>query len=114
MGLHPDPVADCLEITGQWCKSASERIEHRARAQAGTGPRFASPTAGVGITMIRSWLGRVSLDTTNHYAQANLETKRKALERLAHSSRSSRSPPWKREKERACVARYALGTEEIM
>jgi site-specific recombinase XerD len=32
--------------------------------------------AGVDITVIRSWLGHVSLDTTNHYAQANLETKR--------------------------------------
>ena len=31
--------------------------------------------AGVDITVIRSWLGHVSLDTTNHYAQANLETK---------------------------------------
>ncbi len=41
--------------------------------------------AGVDITVIRSWLGHVSLDTTNHYAQANLETKRKALERLANS-----------------------------
>ena len=36
--------------------------------------------AGVDITVIRSWLGHASLDTTNHYAQANLETKRKALE----------------------------------
>jgi hypothetical protein len=32
--------------------------------------------AGVDITVIRSWLRHVSLDTTNHYAQANLETKR--------------------------------------
>ena len=39
-------------------------------------------SAGVDITVIRSWLGHVSLDTTNHYAQANLETKRKALERV--------------------------------
>jgi integrase/recombinase XerC len=28
--------------------------------------------AGVDITVIRSWLGHVSLDTTNHYAQATL------------------------------------------
>ncbi len=34
--------------------------------------------AGVDITVIRSWLGHASLDTTNHYARANLETKRKA------------------------------------
>jgi site-specific recombinase XerD len=53
--------------------------------------------AGVDITVIRSWLGHVSLDTTNHYAQANLETKRKALERLDASSRASRPPPWRRD-----------------
>jgi site-specific recombinase XerD len=53
--------------------------------------------AGVDITVIRSWLGHVSLDTTNHYAQANLDTKRKALERLEASSKTSRSPRWKRD-----------------
>jgi site-specific recombinase XerD len=54
--------------------------------------------AGVDITVIRSWLGHVSLDTTNHYAQANLETKRKALERLESSSRPSKPPSWKHDK----------------
>jgi hypothetical protein len=54
--------------------------------------------AGVDITVIRSWLGHVSLDTINHYAQANLETKRKALERLADASRPSKPPPWKHDK----------------
>ncbi|GLS32430.1 Phage integrase family protein [Mesorhizobium albiziae] len=54
--------------------------------------------AGVDITVIRSWLGHVSLDTTNHYAQANLETKRKALERLENSSRQSKAPAWKHDK----------------
>src|SRR5438128_131271 len=38
--------------------------------------------AGVDVTVIRSWLGHVRLDTTNIYARANLETKRKALERI--------------------------------
>ena len=53
--------------------------------------------AGVDITVIRSWLGHVSLDTTNHYAQANLETKRRALERLEASSKTSKPPLWKRD-----------------
>ena len=53
--------------------------------------------AGVDITVIRSWLGHVSLDTTNHYAQANLETKRKALESLDTSSKVRRPPRWKRD-----------------
>ena len=38
--------------------------------------------AGVDVTVIRSWMGHAQLDTTNHYAQANLETKRKALEQV--------------------------------
>ena len=31
--------------------------------------------AGVDVTVIRNWLGDARLDTTNHYARANLETK---------------------------------------
>jgi site-specific recombinase XerD len=52
--------------------------------------------AGGDITVIGSWLGHASLDTTNHYAQANLETKRKALESLMETSPDPRKPPsWK-------------------
>jgi len=53
--------------------------------------------AGVDITVIRSWLGHVSLDTTNHYAQANLETKRKALERVGRAARAGKPPRWRRD-----------------
>lgn len=54
-------------------------------------------SAGVDVTVIRSWLGHVSLDTTNHYAQANLETKRKALERVGAPTRGGKPPSWKRD-----------------
>ena len=54
-------------------------------------------SAGVDITVIRSWLGHVSLDTTNHYARANLETKRKALEKVCAPEIHSRQPSWKRD-----------------
>ncbi|MFC1610289.1 tyrosine-type recombinase/integrase [Myxococcota bacterium] len=55
--------------------------------------------AGVDVTVIRSWLGHVSLDTTNHYAQANLETKRKALERVgSHFAKAGRLPRWRRDR----------------
>jgi integrase/recombinase XerC len=53
-------------------------------------------SAGVDITVIRSWLGHVSLDTTNHYARANLETKRKALEQVGVPATSG-APSWKRD-----------------
>ena len=55
--------------------------------------------AGVDVTVIRSWLGHESLDTTNVYARANLETKRKALEKVDPSVRPDKPPRWKREAE---------------
>jgi site-specific recombinase XerD len=53
-------------------------------------------SAGVDITVIRSFLGHVSLDTTNHYARANIETKRRAIELVDRSTRPSGPPRWKR------------------
>jgi site-specific recombinase XerD len=55
--------------------------------------------AGVDVTVIRSWLGHASLDTTNIYARANLETKRKALEKVDPSVRPGKPPRWKRDAE---------------
>ena len=54
-------------------------------------------SAGVDVTVIRSWLGHVSLDTTNHYARANLETKRKALEQVSPPVTAAHPPSWKRD-----------------
>ena len=54
-------------------------------------------SAGVDVTVIRSWLGHVSLDTTNHYARANLETKRKALEQVDAPTTTGHPPSWKRD-----------------
>jgi len=53
--------------------------------------------AGVDVTVIRSWLGHESLDTTNVYARANVETKRRALEKVDPSVRPAKPPRWKRE-----------------
>ena len=55
--------------------------------------------AGVDVTVIRDWLGHARLDTTNHYAQANLETKRRALEQVDPSTKPSSLPRWKRNPE---------------
>lgn len=52
--------------------------------------------AGVDVTVIRSWLGHVRLDTTNHYARANLETKRRAIEQVDGSTRPGNPPRWRR------------------
>lgn len=54
--------------------------------------------SGVDINTIRAWLGHVSVDTTNRYAEIDLEMKAKALETCAASlgsSRRRRRPPWR-------------------
>lgn len=37
---------------------------------------------GVDLTVIRSWLGHVNLNTTHHYLEADVEMKRKALDNI--------------------------------
>jgi integrase/recombinase XerD len=54
--------------------------------------------AGVDINTIRAWLGHVSLETTNRYAEVDLETKAKALETCAVTS-SDRTPVWRKDKD---------------
>lgn len=56
-------------------------------------------SAGVDVTVIRSWLGHAHLDTTNHYARASLDTKREALARVDASARPGKPPRWKRDPE---------------
>lgn len=53
--------------------------------------------SGVDSTVIQGWLGHASLDTTNHYAQADVETKRRALELLPAVPRGRRVPRWRRD-----------------
>ena len=53
--------------------------------------------AEVDVTVIRSWLGHASLDTTNIYARADVETKRKALEKVDGRTRPDKHTRWKRE-----------------
>jgi integrase/recombinase XerD len=54
--------------------------------------------AGVDINTIRAWLGHVSLETTNRYAEVDLETKARALETCAVTG-SDRSPAWRKDKD---------------
>ena len=53
--------------------------------------------AGVDINTIRAWLGHVSLDTTNIYAEIDLETKARALA-LCDVKHATRTKPWHRDK----------------
>jgi len=55
--------------------------------------------AGVEVNVIRGWLGHVSLDTTNRYAEINIRMKQEALEACQAPSTSSmghpRRPIWR-------------------
>jgi site-specific recombinase XerD len=53
--------------------------------------------SGIDITVIQPWLGHARADTTSHYARANLETKRKALEQIDPKTRPGKPPRWKRD-----------------
>lgn len=56
-------------------------------------------SAGIDVTVIRSLFGHVNLDTTGHYARANLQTKRQALQQVDISARPATPPRWKRDPE---------------
>jgi len=49
--------------------------------------------AGVDINTVRAWLGHVSLETTNRYAEVDLEMKARALETCALPN-SKTQPTW--------------------
>jgi integrase/recombinase XerD len=51
--------------------------------------------AGVEVNVIRGWLGHVSLDTTNRYAEINIKMKQEALEACRPPLGSSVGPPRK-------------------
>jgi site-specific recombinase XerD len=53
--------------------------------------------AGVEVNVIRGWLGHVSLDTTNRYAEISLRTKAAALDTCTAPVRAesnTHKPPW--------------------
>jgi integrase/recombinase XerD len=52
--------------------------------------------AGVDINTIRAWLGHVSLNTTNVYAEIDLEMKAKALARCQVAEPTKGTQPWRK------------------
>ena len=51
--------------------------------------------AGVDLNTIRGWLGHVSLNTTNIYAEIDLETKARALAALTVTEEHALCEPWR-------------------
>jgi len=53
--------------------------------------------AGVDLNTIRAWLGHVSLNTTNIYAETDLETKARALATCAPDTGGHATTPWRQQ-----------------
>jgi integrase/recombinase XerD len=51
--------------------------------------------AGVDINTVRAWLGHVSIDTTNVYAEIDLEGKAQALAKCEIANDGATSKPWR-------------------
>jgi len=51
--------------------------------------------SGVDINTIRAWLGHVSLNTTNIYAETDLETKARALDTCMPDTGGAKQKPWR-------------------
>jgi len=54
--------------------------------------------SGVPLEIIRDFLGHVDVKTTEIYARANLEMKRKALEKVTDVTPLPKIPSWKQNK----------------
>jgi integrase len=55
--------------------------------------------SGVSLDIIRDFLGHVDVKTTEIYARANLEMKRKALEKISEPSSVQTIPCWQQNKD---------------
>ena len=55
--------------------------------------------SGISLEIIRDFLGHVDVKTTQIYARANLEMKRKALEKISEPSLVKAIPSWKQNKD---------------
>lgn len=55
--------------------------------------------AGNDISTVRSWLGHVSIVTTDHYTEIDTEMKRQALEKTDPVTVPKRAPSWRRDRD---------------
>ena len=86
-------------------------VQRRVRVASGTLPSLAAKRVGVhtfrhtaaihllragnALPVVRSWLGHVSVVTTDLYTEVDLETKRRALEASEPLSSTGDPPPWR-------------------
>ena len=91
-GIHTVVERYTLRICAKFPALATKRVSpHSIRHSTATHLL----RAGVDINTIRGWLGHVSLDTTNIYAEIDLEMKAKALAKCELTPDSKPKKPWR-------------------
>lgn len=91
-GIHTMVERHALRIRAAFPALASKRVSpHSIRHSCATHLL----RAGVDINTIRGWLGHVSLNTTNIYAEIDLEMKAKALAKCAVIDESKPTKHWR-------------------
>jgi len=75
-GIHTLVERHALKATSQYPSLSTKRVSPHVIRHTTASHLL---RAGVDINTIRAWLGHVSLNTTNIYAETDLETKAKAL-----------------------------------
>ena len=84
-----------VQIAARNCTSLKRKRIHPHSLRHGCA--MALLESGVDINTIRAWLGHVNLETTNRYAEINLDMKRKILNKYLPVSKTNR--PWKQNKD---------------
>ncbi len=80
------------DVAARNCKSLKQKRIHPHTIRHTTATHLLR--SGVDINTIRAWLGHTRLETTNRYAEIDLEMKRKVLKNYLPISKTNR--PWKR------------------
>ena len=91
-GIHTLVERHALKVRAAFPSLATKRVSpHSMRHSCATHLL----RAGVDINTIRGWLGHVSLDTTNIYAEIDLEMKAKALAKCVVTDQSKPTKHWR-------------------
>jgi len=91
-GIHTVIERNALQARAQSPALATKRVSpHSIRHTTATHLL----RAGVDINTIRGWLGHVSLETTNVYAEIDFETKAKALAKCEIADTSATRQHWR-------------------
>lgn len=93
-----------LRIVQRHVRKASTSLASLARKNVGAHTfRHAAALhllrAGNDLSTVKSWLGHVSIVTTDHYTEIDDEMKRKALEATEPVAAPKRQPAWRRDKD---------------